>query len=32
LPLNTPTIIGNLSATKSDELSFLVLTVKPAVD
>ena len=30
LPLNTPTIIGNLSATKPDELSFLILTVKPA--
>lgn len=30
LPLNTPTIIGNLSAAKPDELSFLVLTVKPA--
>lgn len=29
LPLNSPTIIGNLSATKPDELSFLILTVKP---
>ncbi len=30
LPVNTPTIIGNLSAQKSDELMFLILTVKPA--
>jgi hypothetical protein len=29
LSLNTPTIIGNLSTSKSDELMFLVLTVKP---
>lgn len=30
LPLNAPTIIGNLSAAKPDELSFLILTVRPA--
>ena len=30
LPINAPTIIGNLSASKSDELSFLVLTVRSA--
>jgi hypothetical protein len=30
LPLDTPTIIGNLSTSKSDELIFLILTVKPA--
>jgi hypothetical protein len=30
LPANTPTVIGNLSAQKSDELMFLILTVKPA--
>jgi hypothetical protein len=29
LSLNTPTIIGNLSTSKADELMFLVLTVKP---
>lgn len=29
LPVNTPTIIGNLSAAKADELSFLILTIKP---
>lgn len=28
LPADTPTIIGNLSATKSDEMSFLILTVR----
>lgn len=29
LSLNTPTIIGNLSTSKPDELMFIVLTVKP---
>jgi hypothetical protein len=29
LSLNTPTIIGNLSTSKADELMFLVLTIKP---
>lgn len=29
LLMNTPTVIGNLSALKSDELTFLILTVKP---
>ena len=29
LPLNTPTTIGNLSASKPDEMMFLVLTIKP---
>lgn len=30
LPVGEPTVIGNLSAPKPDELMFLVLTVKPA--
>lgn len=30
LPLNAPTIIGNLSATRPGELMFLILTVRPA--
>lgn len=30
LPVNAPTIIGNLSATRPDELSFLILTVRQA--
>ena len=29
LSLNTPTIIGNLSTSKTDELMFIVLTIKP---
>ena len=29
LPLNAPTIIGNLSTSKADELIFLILTVRP---
>lgn len=29
LPVNTPTVISNLSASKLDEMMFLVLTVKP---
>lgn len=29
LPVNMPTVIGNLSAPKSGELMFLILTVKP---
>ncbi|HXG86072.1 MAG TPA: hypothetical protein VNI84_18780 [Pyrinomonadaceae bacterium] len=29
LPENTPTVIGTLSTSKSDELMFLILTVKP---
>lgn len=29
LPVNTPTVISNLSASKLDEMIFLVLTVKP---
>lgn len=29
LPVNTPTLIGTLSTSKSDELLFLILTVKP---
>jgi hypothetical protein len=32
LPINTPTTIGNLSTSKSDEMMFLVLTVKPVED
>ena len=32
LPINTPTAIGNLSTSKSDEMMFLVLTVKPVED
>lgn len=30
LPVNAPTIVGNLSGAKPDELSFLILTVKQA--
>lgn len=30
LTVNTPTVVGNLSAAKPDELSFLILTVKQA--
>lgn len=30
LPVNTPTVIGNLSTSKPDEVMFLILTVKPA--
>lgn len=29
LPVNTPTILGNLSTSKPDEVMFLVLTIKP---
>jgi hypothetical protein len=29
LPVNVPTIIGNLSTSKADELTFLILTIKP---
>ncbi|MDQ6787243.1 MAG: hypothetical protein M3033_10585 [Acidobacteriota bacterium] len=29
LPVNVPTIVGNLSTSKADELVFLILTVKP---
>lgn len=29
MPVNTPTVVGTLSTSKSDELLFLIITVKP---